>query len=91
MARQMSKAKKYLDYYLKGLERKTSYNISEIHLKIIEILENMNHKTLEDVKELIEKKLELMNEIWDESCGVLWNEKYKTLDEFKTELEKLKL
>ena len=55
------------------------------------IAKYMNHKTLTDVKDIIEEKLKLMNELWDESCGAEWNEKYKTLEEFSTELQKVKL
>jgi len=54
-------------------------------------LETMNHKTLEDVEELIKTKLDLMNEQWEPNCGVEWNVKFKTLEHFLNELKSLKL
>ncbi len=70
----MSKAKEYMDY---NLNKKSSYDIAELHLQIVKVMEHMNHKTLEDVKEWAEKRVK-------ESVVI-------HLTDLLTQLEKLKL
>ena len=81
----MSKAKEFdieestaedLFYYLKSYQKELEYSDTDIKL-----FERMNHKTLEDVKELIKK-----HKYTDETGEIIIY-----AEVLKTELEKLKL